>query len=29
MRMSRLQILKPYLNTEPKVFYSELDREVR
>jgi Fe-S-cluster-containing dehydrogenase component len=29
MRMSNLQVLKPYLNTEPKVFYSELDREVR
>jgi len=29
MRMSNLQVLKPYLNTEPKVLYSELDREVR
>lgn len=29
MRMSRLQTLKPYLNTEPKVFYSGLDGEVR
>jgi Fe-S-cluster-containing dehydrogenase component len=29
MRTSTLQVLKPYLNTEPKVFYSELDREVR
>lgn len=29
MRMSQLQVLKPYLNTEPKVFYAELDREVR
>jgi tetrathionate reductase subunit B len=29
MRMSRLQVLKPYLNTEPRVFYSELDGEVR
>jgi Fe-S-cluster-containing dehydrogenase component len=29
MRMSHLQVLKPYLNTEPKVFYSELDQEVR
>ncbi len=29
MRLSHLQVLKPYLNTEPKVFYSELDREVR
>ncbi len=29
MRMSNLAVLKPYLNTEPKVFYSELDGEVR
>jgi Fe-S-cluster-containing dehydrogenase component len=29
MRMSNLEVLKPYLNTEPKVFYSELDGEVR
>jgi Fe-S-cluster-containing dehydrogenase component len=29
MRMSHLQVLKPYLNTEPKVFYSGLDTEVR
>jgi Fe-S-cluster-containing dehydrogenase component len=29
MRMSHLQVLKPYLNTEPKVFYSGLDAEVR
>ncbi len=29
MRMSQLQTLKPYLNTEPKVFYSHLDIEVR
>jgi Fe-S-cluster-containing dehydrogenase component len=28
-RMNRLQVLKPYLNTAPKVFYSELDGEVR
>ncbi len=28
-RMSHLQILKPQLNTEPKVFYSGLDTEVR
>ena len=27
-RMSQLQVLKPYLNTEPKVFYSALDGEV-
>jgi Fe-S-cluster-containing dehydrogenase component len=29
MRMSRLQVLKPSLNTEPKVYYSGLDGEVR
>ncbi len=29
MRMSRLQVLKPSLNTEPKVFYAALDGEVR
>jgi Fe-S-cluster-containing dehydrogenase component len=29
MRMNKLQTLKPYLNTEPKVLYSELDQEVR
>jgi len=29
MRMSSLQVLKPALNTEPKVFYSTLDKEVR
>ncbi|MDH3402583.1 MAG: 4Fe-4S dicluster domain-containing protein [Acidobacteriota bacterium] len=29
MRMSALQVLKPALNTEPKVFYSNLDGEVR
>jgi Fe-S-cluster-containing dehydrogenase component len=29
MRMSELQVLKPFLNTEPKVFYSRLDGEVR
>lgn len=28
-RMSQLQVLKPYVNTEPKVFYSQLDGEVR
>jgi tetrathionate reductase subunit B len=28
-RMSHLQVLKPYLNTEPKVLYSDLDGEVR
>ena len=29
MRMSELQVLKPSLNTEPKVYYSGLDGEVR
>lgn len=29
MRMSHIQVLKPSLNTEPKVFYSGLDTEVR
>jgi tetrathionate reductase subunit B len=29
MRMSDLQVLKPSLNTEPKVYYSGLDGEVR
>jgi tetrathionate reductase subunit B len=29
MRMSNLEVLKPYMNTKPKVFYSELDGEVR
>jgi Fe-S-cluster-containing dehydrogenase component len=29
MRMSSLQVLKPFLNTEPKVYYSKLDGEVR
>jgi Fe-S-cluster-containing dehydrogenase component len=27
-RMSQLQVLKPYLNTEPRVLYSRLDGEV-
>lgn len=29
MKMNKLQVLKPYLNTEPKVFYTELDGEVK
>ncbi len=29
MRMEQLDVLKPYLNTEPKVFYTRLDKEVR
>jgi tetrathionate reductase subunit B len=28
-RMNKLHVLKPFLNTEPKVSYSELDGEVR
>ncbi len=28
-RMNKLHVLKPHMNTEPKVFYSELDGEVR
>lgn len=28
-RMNKLHVLKPYLNTEPKVSYSDLDGEVR
>jgi Fe-S-cluster-containing dehydrogenase component len=27
-RMSKIHVLKPYLNTEPKVFYANLDGEV-
>ncbi len=29
MRMSHLEVLKPHMNTEPKVFYAALDGEVR
>jgi Fe-S-cluster-containing dehydrogenase component len=29
MRQNNIQVLKPHMNTEPKVFYSELDGEVR
>jgi Fe-S-cluster-containing dehydrogenase component len=29
MRQSNIQVLKAHMNTEPKVFYSELDGEVR
>lgn len=29
MRMSKIRVLKPYLNTEPKVFYAGLDMEVK
>jgi hypothetical protein len=27
--MSKISVLKPSLNTEPKVFYTDLDGEVR
>lgn len=29
MRRNNIQVLKPHMNTEPKVFYSKLDGEVR
>ncbi|MCP2520983.1 4Fe-4S dicluster domain-containing protein [Candidatus Aminicenantes bacterium AC-335-A11] len=29
MRMNKIRVLKPYLNTEPKVFYADLDMEVK
>lgn len=29
MRMNKIRVLKPYLNTEPKVFYAGLDMEVK
>lgn len=28
-RMNKISVLKPHLNTEPKVFYADLDMEVR
>ena len=28
-RMNKLDVLKPHLNTEPKVYYANLDGEVR
>lgn len=28
-RLNKIQVLKPYLNTEPKVYYANLDGEVR
>jgi Fe-S-cluster-containing dehydrogenase component len=28
-RMNKIHVLKPFLNTEPKVSYSALDGEVR
>jgi Fe-S-cluster-containing dehydrogenase component len=29
LRFSKLQVIKPHLNTEPKVYYANLDGEVR
>lgn len=29
MRFNKIQVLKPYLNTKPKVYYANLDGEVR
>jgi Fe-S-cluster-containing dehydrogenase component len=29
MRMHKIRVLKPYLNTEPTVFYAGLDMEVK
>jgi len=29
MRQHTIQVLKPHLNTEPKVYYANLDGEVR
>ena len=29
LRLNKINVLKPYLNTEPKVFYANLDMEVR
>ena len=29
MRLHEIQVLKPHLNTEPKVYYANLDGEVR
>ncbi len=28
-RMNKIHVLKPQLNTEPKVYYAQLDGEVR
>lgn len=28
-RMNKIHVLKPELNTEPKVFYTDLDGEVK
>jgi Fe-S-cluster-containing dehydrogenase component len=29
LRMNKINVLKPFLNTEPKVFYANLDMEVK
>jgi Fe-S-cluster-containing dehydrogenase component len=29
LRMHKIRVLKPYLNTEPKVYYADLDMEVK
>jgi hypothetical protein len=29
MRMNKIRVLKPYLNTEPAVYYAGLDMEVK
>jgi hypothetical protein len=29
MRFNKVQVLKPHLNAEPKVFYANLDGEVK
>jgi hypothetical protein len=29
MRFNKIHVLKPQLNTEPKVYYAQLDGEVR
>ena len=29
LRLNKISVLKPYLNTEPKVFYANLDMEVK
>jgi hypothetical protein len=28
-RMNKIHVLKPHLNTEPKVYYANLDGEVK
>jgi hypothetical protein len=29
MRLNEIQVLKPHLNTKPRVYYANLDGEVR